>query len=107
MEKNDTHMPEHCEQKQGSQAVRSDKHRNVLIFGCVAAILVIAAAAFWLFSNYIFVCGGFYPKGEDIDLRGKTISVEQYQNAAAEYPELLPGSEYTVSTGTAGVNVTA
>lgn len=88
MEKHETHIPEHCEQKQGSQAVRSDKHRNVLIFGCVAAILVIAAAAFWLFSNYIFVCGGFHPKGEDIDLRGKTISVEQYQNAAAEYPEL-------------------
>ena len=87
MEKNDTHMPEHCEQKQSSRAARSGKHRNVLIIGCVASVLVIAAAAFWLFSNYIFVCGGFHPKGEDIDLRGKTISVEQYQNAAAECPE--------------------
>ena len=88
MEKHDTHMPEHCEQKQSGHAVRSDKRRNVLIIGCVASVLVIAVAAFWLFSNYIFVCGGFHPKGEDIDLRGKTISVEQYQNAAAEYPEL-------------------
>ena len=51
MEKHETHIPEHCEQKQGSQAVRSDKHRNVLIFGCVAAILVIAAAAFWYCST--------------------------------------------------------
>ena len=51
-------------------------------------VLIIAAAAFWLFSNYIFVCGGFYHRGEDIDLRGKSISVEQYQTAAAEYPEL-------------------
>ena len=88
MEKHDTHKSEHCEQKQSSHAFRSGNHRNALIVGCVASVLVIAVAAFWLFSNYIFVCGGFHPKGVDIDLRGKTISVEQYRNAAAEYPEL-------------------
>ena len=88
MEKHDIHTPEHCAQKQEGHTVRTGRNRKTLIAGCIAAILVIFTAAFWLFSNYIFVCGGFYPKGEDIDLRGKTVSVEQYQNAAAEYPQL-------------------
>ena len=88
MEKHNTHTPEHCEQVQSSHTAQPGRRRRALIIGCIAVVLVIAGAAFWLFSNYIFVCGGFYPKGEDIDLRGKAISVEQYQNAAEEYPQL-------------------
>lgn len=88
MAKHDTHTPACSETECSNHAARTGRRRNTLIIGCVAVVLIIAAAAFWLFSNYIFVCGGFYPRGEDIDLRGKTISVEQYQTAAAEYPEL-------------------
>lgn len=74
--------------EQSSTPVPGKRHRKLIIGTCLAVILLIAAAAFWLFSNYIFVCGSFYHKGEDIDLRGKDISVEQYQVAASEYPQL-------------------
>ena len=72
-----------------NNAAAPGKRRRKLIIGtCLVVILLIAAAAFWLFSNYIFVCGGFHHKGEDIDLRGKNITVEQYQVAASAYPQL-------------------
>ena len=72
-----------------NNAAAPGKRRRKLIIGtCLVVILLIAAAAFWLFSNYIFICGGFHHKGEDIDLRGKNITVEQYQVAASAYPQL-------------------
>lgn len=74
--------------EQSSTPVSGKRHRKLIIGICLAVILLIAAAAFWLFSNYIFVCGSFYHKGEDIDLRGKDISIEQYQVAASAYPQL-------------------
>ena len=88
MVKHETPVPVSNETEHSGPAVQTGRRRNALMFGCVAAVLIIAAAAFWLFSRYIFVCGDFYPKGEDIDLRDKTISVEQYQIAAAEYPQI-------------------
>lgn len=88
MTNKDSVMPEPFHVEQTGAPAYSSRQRSRLIQACLAAVLLVAAAAFWLFSKYIFVCGGFYPKGRDIDLRGKTISVEQYKTAAAEYPEL-------------------
>ena len=46
---------------------------------------------------------GLFAELEDIkDARGNLLNTVLFSS-----PELLPGSEYTVSTGTAGVNVTA
>lgn len=88
MEKHEMTTPKHSSAAPEEPSARSSRRRNVILYTCLAAVVLIAAAAFWLFSNYVFVCGSFFPKGQDIDLRGKDIRVEQYQNAAAEYPEL-------------------
>lgn len=96
--------------EQSSTPVSGKRHRKLIIGICLAVILLIAAAAFWLFSNYIFVCGSFYHKGEDIDLRGKDISVEQYQVAASAYPQLhiywdipIGGERYDCSSASIAV----
>lgn len=79
-----TNAPANC-----AEAKTLSKKRLSAIVGiCIVFVLIIALVAFWLFSKYIFVCGKFFLKGQDIDLRGKAISVEQYKVAAEEYPEL-------------------
>ena len=57
----------------------------------VAVLLLIAAAigAFvFIYTHYNIAMGTLFPKGEPIDLRGKSVSVRQYGEIARRHPDV-------------------
>ena len=57
----------------------------------VAVLLLIAAAigAFvFIYTHYNIAMGTLFPKGEPIDLRGKSVSVRQYSEIARRHPDV-------------------
>ena len=57
----------------------------------IALLLLIAfaiGAVVYIYTHYNIAVGTLFPKGEPIDLRGKTVSVKQYKEVARRYPDV-------------------
>ena len=64
------------------------KRRSAAPLIAVLLLIALAIGAFlFIHANYNVVMGGFYKKGEPIDLRGKSVSVRQYQDVARRCPD--------------------
>lgn len=62
-----------------------DKKGILLIVGCV--LLVLAGAAVWAMSNFVFYDGAVYAKyGAPLDLRSEALTQEEYQTLSAKMP---------------------
>ncbi|MDY3071166.1 MAG: hypothetical protein SOW68_02735, partial [Eubacteriales bacterium] len=64
------------------------KHSKTRVWwGIAALVLVIVAAAAWLFSSYSIFSGRVIPRRADvIDLRGSAVSVQKAEALAAAHP---------------------
>lgn len=62
-----------------------------------AAVIILAA----VLSNYVFIGGAFYPKNaQSLDLRGKAISPEEYEELCAKLPDCAVQWNVPLSSGT-------
>ena len=59
-------------------------------FAPVALLVLIAAAVFafgYIYTRYNVTMGSFFPKGEPIDLRDKTVSVKEFKSISRRFPD--------------------
>ena len=73
-------------------AVSRRKKKTVSAAPLIAVLLLIAlaiGALVYVHTHYNIAMGAFFPKGEAIDLRGKSVSVRQYQELARRFPDEL------------------
>ena len=65
------------------------KSKAPLIVGLILAIFVLAAviALLWIESNCVLVGGKLYRQGDTIDLRGGEVSIAEYDELRARFPD--------------------
>lgn len=65
------------------------KSKAPLIVGLILAIFVLAAviALLWIESNCVLVGGKLYRQGDTIDLRGSEVSIAEYDELRARFPD--------------------
>lgn len=71
-------------------AVKKRKRKNSAapLIALVALIAIVIGASVYVYTHYNIAMGSFFPKGEPIDVRGKTVSVRQYREIASRHPDV-------------------
>ena len=67
---------------------KNSKRRLIVSLAlALAALLLISGAAAYIAMNYNLALGALYKKGEPIDLRSKSVSIQQYDALRERYPD--------------------
>ncbi len=92
---------------------RRKKRKSPLRFlWLLIPVLLLAAGGWWLLQNYTMIGSGFYPKNaESVDLRSRSITLEEYAEARSKLPGAkilwnipLSGGEYSCDSESIAVS---
>ena len=87
--------------KEGYRMKKSNKGLIIFLLVLTLVLGAVVAGMAWFLTSHIFVAGGAYPNGtEELDLRGKNLSVAEFEAVQAE----LPDCEITWSVPFAGAS---